>query len=713
MSGKSDARAMKSFLTGFIWLFLGGFVTAVQATVISEVVVDPAVVTLGQGAKAEVYIQSTADEVSDAVFDLELYRGTVRLATWHRTDLTIAGGNANDPGITRVAVSLTPAQLTEPGSYHLVARLTGIDIYQNTDSGQGGGSPPPQPGPVPQEGQSTGGGSSATSNSSVPFDSSRTTYFTVKGQAIALSVSRLGLEGGAGDVAQGEFQVVAGEAPFHLTSQQGATFSNADPGLNESVVYRFQIPVEAQPGDTYQDQVIVRGADGVEASLPVEISVKGGDAENPGDEGVVEDVALTPPQKSVGGAIDTLCASGSAQPRLQQDCTRLTRAASNPDTAGEAALALAAITADQARVPVTMAHNVLTDQSRNLGIRLAALRGGAIGVSVRGLALSIDGKTLPVGVLAQALSEQLSQDVGGSAGSDDLFESERWGFFVNGSISGGDKSRTENEAGFDFDVVSLTLGMDYRFSPRLVAGAALGYSRNDTDLDDNGGYLDTTGYNLSLYGSWFDESGLYLEGILTKGWSDYDQMRVIQYRLEGVSVDQQAKAGYDGDQWSAALGGGRVWSLEAWSLTASARVEYIHARVDAFDERMSRPDAEGGGWAVHVAKQKADSLTSQLGLELSRALSVSWGVVMPTLSLEWLHEFKDNPGGVSGHFLQDNSRTLFFLPTDDYDSDYFSLGLGASVQLAGGLSGFVHYRQLLGYQDLDAWSLQAGLRVAF
>ena len=480
------------------------------------------------------------------------------------------------------------------------------------------------------------------------------------------------------------------------------------------MVYRFPIPSDAQPGDSYQDELTVRGVDGVETALPVAISVTSGQPQNPGDEGVVEEVALTPPQKSVGGAIDTLCASGSAQPRLQQDCDRLTRAAGDPETAGEAAQALAAITADQARVPVTMAHNVLSDQHRNVGIRLVALRGGAIGVSARGLALSIDGKTLPLGALAQALSERLAHDTGGAAGSDGLFDSERWGFFINGAISGGDKDRTENEAGFDFDVVSVTLGMDYRFTPQLAAGLALGYSSNDTDLDRNGGYLDTSGYNLSLYGSWFaDDSGAYLEGILSRGWSDYDQMRVIQYHLDGVTVDQQARAGYDGDQWSAALGGGRVWSLNAWSLTTSARVEYIHARVDAFDERMSRSEAEGGGWAVHVAEQKADSFTSQLGVELARAVSMPWGVVLPTLSLEWIHEFKDNPGGVSGHFLQDTSRTLFFLPTDDYDSDYFSLGLGASVQLAGGVSGFLHYRQLLGYQDLDAWSLQAGLRVAF
>jgi len=690
----------KPFVAVFFSLVLFSFTVGAWATEISKVMVNPAVVPLGAGAKVDVEIESFAEEVSDASLDLDLYRGDSFLGTQHKANLQINTVTSNGPGVTVVTFNLAPHDLSQTGNYRVVARLSGYEVVSYGDYDYYD----PSPGPVPANGPTL-------------FQSTKIAYFSVKGKAISLSTSELHLQAASGGFAEGVFRILSGEGPFSLVSERGGAFSDTRPNVGDTITYRYQIPASAKPGDVIQDRIIIRGADGVETSLSVTITVSGGEnpqnPDHPGGEGDVEKAALTPPQKSVGGAIDTFCPTGAAESRLQQDCNLLTQAAADPDTAGEATRALAAITADQARIPVSAAHAVLGGQGRNVGIRLAALRGGATGVSVRGLALSIDGKSLPVGALVEALGADLRHDTGGSAGSDSIFDTGRLGVFLNGAISGGDKDRTENEAGFGFDVISLTLGMDYRFTQSTVAGIALGYSRNDSDLDDNGGYLDTTGYSLSLYGSWFNEAGYYLDAILAYGWSDYDQMRAIRYRLGDVYVDQEAHADYDGNQWSVALGGGRAWALKEWTITASGRLEYIHARVDAFDERMSRPDTNGGGWAVHVSEQEADSFTSQLGVDLSRAVSTDWGVLMPSVSLEWLHEFKDNPGGVSGHFLQDTSRTLFFLPTDEYDSDYFNLGLGVSAQFAGGISGFLRYRQLLGYQHLSAWTIHAGVRLEF
>ncbi len=694
--GESEIMRCMVFLS---LLLLGAGSVAVQATEISRVTVSPEVVALGQSAQVDVRIESFADEVTDAELSLDLYRGDNFIGTQHKAGLQINTLTSNGPGVTLVSFQLSSQDLSETGDYKVIARLSGHEVVSLIDSYS-------EPGPLPSNGPSSDG--------PTLFQSTKIAYFSVKGTAISLSTTELKLQGKSGEEIEGQFRILSGEPPFRLISENGGTFSDASPDVGQTVFYRYKVPADAMGGTTIYDRIIIRAADGVETSLGVTISVNGKEEpQNPDEEGPVEKVALTPPQKSVGGAIDVFCSAGSAQAQLQKDCALLTQAASNPETAGAAAKALASITADQARIPVSAANTVVSGQRRNVGIRLAALRGGAVGVSVRGLALSIDGKSLPAGALAESLVSELRNDYGGSAGSDSIFDTGRLGIFINGSVSGGDKDRTESEAGFQFDVLSLTMGADYRFSENLVAGLALGYSSNDTDLDDNGGYLDTKGYSLSLYGSWFNDAGYYVDAIITQGWSDYDQMRVIRYQLGDVSVNQEAKADYDGNQWSAAFGGGRVWALKEWSFTLSARMEYIHAKVDAFDEHMSHPDADGGGWAVHVGKQKADSFTGQLGMEISKALSTHWGVLVPEFSLEWLHEFKDNPGGVSGHFLQDTSRTLFFLPTDDYDSDYFNIGLGVSAQFAGGIAGFLRYRQLLGYQDLSAWTIHAGLRLEF
>ncbi len=663
-------------------LMLFGLAGKGLATTITEVQV-PGTVGPNDPVDVQVTVQSTADAVEDAELTVELYKSGSLISSRSQS-VQINPHGDNGPGITHLSMSLNPDDYQEEGTYMVKAILTGTDV-----NGSYMYDPPTR----------------------TNFETARVAYFNVTGVPITVSPKDLTLSGKAGETATTTFVITSGKGPFSLVSANDegrGSFSNDNPGIGETVTYGFRIPSSATDQDSFTDFITITAADGTQVTIRADITVSGG-----GDIGeALDDIAQTPPQKAVADTIAVVCPSGAAEPRLQEDCNQLLDAAMGDEESTKAAArALAQVTADQASAPVDAAHTSIYGQSRNVGTRLAALRGGAMGVSLRGLAMSINGKTLPVGRMAQALLDELAGAKGGAAGSDSIFDTTRLGVFVNGSFSGGSKDRTDNEAGFDFDAVSLTLGLDYRFKDNLVGGIALGYDSNDTDLENDGGYLDIRGYSLSLYGSWFQPSGLYLDGLVTWGWNDYDQGRAIRYQLGNVNVDQMAKASFDGTQWSASIGGGYSMNKGAWSYGPTARLEYIHASVDSFDERMSRPNAPGGGWAVHVDDQEMDSFTSQIGAEVSYVMSQSWGVLIPTASIEWVHEFKDNPGDVRGYFLQDTSRTWFSLPTDDYDNDYFLIGLGASAQFANGISGFIQYRQLFGYSDLDVWSLNLGVRM--
>ncbi len=54
---------------------------------------------------------------------------------------------------------------------------------------------------------------------------------------------------------------------------------------------------------------------------------------------------------------------------------------------------------------------------------------------------------------------------------------------MDGRINYGDKDQTQNQAGFDFDTIGITGGVDYRIRDNFVVGAALGYSQIETDFD--------------------------------------------------------------------------------------------------------------------------------------------------------------------------------------------------------------------------------------
>ncbi|MCP5306905.1 MAG: autotransporter domain-containing protein [Chromatiaceae bacterium] len=534
--------------------------------------------------------------------------------------------------------------------------------------------------------------------------------------AITTSPTSLSLTGQAGETPTTTFAVTSGIGPFLLESantEGRGSFSNTTPALNEVVTYGFRIPGAATDQQVITDTITVTGSDGAQLVLLATITV--GTSTSP-IEGVLQSIATTPPQVATAAAIEIICPSGVAEPQLQADCDAVVGGALSADGSllqAQAAEALAQVTTDQATASLDASQLNMRGQIRNLGARIVALRGGVGGFSARGLTFNFDGQSIAAGDIADAMLRELNSANGGGASSDGGVDFGRWGVFVNGTVGSGDRDETDNVAGYEFDTVSLTVGADYRYNDNLIAGVAVGYSNNDTDLDANGGGVEADSYNLSLYGTYFDEAGLYVDGMLSYGRSNFDQKRNIRYTIGSVNVDQTAKADFDGTEWSASLGGGYSFSRGPLTFGPTVRLEYIKTDVDAFDEKMSDPNAAGGGWATHIESQDLSSFTSQIGGEVSYAISTNWGVLLPNAQLQWVHEFEDNSGNVVGHYLQDTSSTSFSLPVDDLDQNYFNMTLGVSAQFAQGRSAFIYYRQLLGYDDLDAYTVGGGLRLEF
>jgi outer membrane lipase/esterase len=192
-----------------------------------------------------------------------------------------------------------------------------------------------------------------------------------------------------------------------------------------------------------------------------------------------------------------------------------------------------------------------------------------------------------------------------------------------------------------------------------------------------------------------------------------DQKRNIRYQVADTAVSQTAKADYDGDQWSAAIGAGYNLSAGPWSYGPVVRLEYVSASVDGYSERMSNPDANGGAWASRLDDMDQESLTSTVGANLARAISTEWGVVLPQLHLGWVHEYKNDAVAVNGSFIQDPTNGVFSITSDKPDTDYFNARIGVSAQFAGGTSAFLYYNKVFGYRDLQLDNIGVGVRLTF
>lgn len=288
-----------------------------------------------------------------------------------------------------------------------------------------------------------------------------------------------------------------------------------------------------------------------------------------------------------------------------------------------------------------------------------------------------------------------------------------WGAFANVSYGRIDHDRTALENEFAVDHYGVTLGVDYRVHDTSVVGAALGYARADLDFAEKGGFdgggMDAGSYSMSLYGL-HDQGDFYINGIVTLGRVDFDLTRNITYASENPAVDdtdETALSSTDGRQFLVGLATGYQFDLRPTTITPSARFDLLSVKIDGYRE------ANAGPFNLEVDSQTIRSARSTLGVDATRPVPTGFGVLIPRLSLEWHHEFRDPNPEVGSRFVADPAGTTFVSPGDDTDSDFFTLSGSVTAVVPRGVQAFAEVQTVLGLRDTSAYNLTAGVRSEF
>lgn len=409
---------------------------------------------------------------------------------------------------------------------------------------------------------------------------------------------------------------------------------------------------------------------------------------------------LTPSQASVGTAVDVFCPQlpvnpvNPAQQDLQQRCGQM----KDGSLGSQLADALGKVTSEQTTTQGTGSIETRTTQFRAIGPRLAALRLGTTGLSLGRLNPDSDPKT------ASTASLDLDQ-TGGGASADRNFGGPL-GAFVNGVGSFGSKDSTTREVGFDFHSVGATAGVDYRFTDRLVAGLAFSYLRTDADITFGLGQVDSTSYGLSFYGTHY-AGPAYIDVLGGFTRYDYDTTRRIVYGSGSTAVDRTAKGDTNGRQYAFNVGAGYEFRHQALTATPYGRVELLHLDIDGYTE------SGANGLDLQVKKQTVESLLMVLGGRLAYALSTPFGVLLPQVRGEWRHEALNDGRAIKAQFVNDPFNTVFSIPTDKPDRDYFAMGAGISSVFTKGVAAFLDFETLLGLQGVTNHNVTAGVRIEF
>lgn len=426
---------------------------------------------------------------------------------------------------------------------------------------------------------------------------------------------------------------------------------------------------------------------------------------------------LSETQLEVAQAIDAACPAlanlgtlTAGQQDLLERCRDLTGAAGLDP--GATIAALDQLMADVAITQVNAAFNAAQSQFLNLKTRIAALRSGTGGTDFGGLAINTSMGPVSLGMLASAFSNSATE-TGTEVGTD----FSRWGFFAAGTIGRGEADAGSVNPAYDFDIEGVTAGVDYRKSDKWIIGGSFGYTRQDTQLPGDRGGLDTTGWSLSAYTTFYQADSWYMDGVLTYGRNDYELLRQISYTLPlagggTTSINQVAQADAGGDLLSTAFTVGRDWNFGAVGIGPYARVLYTRLGFDDIDEELL-PGIAGSGLGLRIENRDVTSLASVLGAKFTYTHSAGWGVLMPHLQLEWEHEYKDDPQALEARFINDPTGSAMLVRGDPLDTNYFRLGLGLSMVLTRGRSGFFYYERLTGMNGMSQDNLALGIRMEF
>ena len=201
----------------------------------------------------------------------------------------------------------------------------------------------------------------------------------------------------------------------------------------------------------------------------------------------------------------------------------------------------------------------------------------------------------------------------------------------------------------------------------------------------------------------------FFDGIVNVADSSYNATRNITY-VDGTGlITADAEGDTDGLTVSGGLSGGYDFLLGGLTVSPNLGVFYIDATIDGFSE------SGAAGLNLIYDEQKFKSLTGNLGLRLTYAWKLSWGVVLPHLRADLVRGIRRRCGCIRRtvrrrsecrQHAADSRRE-----TDNPDTSYWRFAGGLSAQFKYGIAAYIEYQRLESFQYISFADVSLGLRI--
>ena len=296
---------------------------------------------------------------------------------------------------------------------------------------------------------------------------------------------------------------------------------------------------------------------------------------------------------------------------------------------------------------------------------------------------------------------------GGAAGADGYGFIGPWGISLTGSGSFGDIDTHKGETGFSLNTQDVVAIVDYAISQRVIGGLSVGYVGAQREFDLGSGNLDTESFRVAPFMHFIPMANSYVNVLIGYSHLDLDSRRRFTpvASAAGLVTKDDATANFGADQFFFDVGAGYTHNWGAWGLRGYVQGDFFRLHVGSYTEdggqaRLNNQDA--GLPSLHVDGQKIYSFTSTLGAEVTYAISTHTyaGVIIPRVSLEWVHKFTNDQRTMNAQFQDTGLQTLQVDPSITFRTvgttrDSGNVGAGIQLMFPYGIVGFIDYKALL------------------
>lgn len=308
----------------------------------------------------------------------------------------------------------------------------------------------------------------------------------------------------------------------------------------------------------------------------------------------------------------------------------------------------------------------------------------------------------PTTIMQNALNAMhANAHAGKGSGSGDTYKlTDDLGVYFGAGGSFGDVNSQRGRQGFGIDNREVTVGIDYRINDYVSTGFLYNYMSNTAKIGGGAGSFYSDVFRFMPFVSITPMDNAFIDFSVGYGMHDNETSRGCigcTSQLIGIS-----KA----DEYIANLNLGYSYNIGALTLTGHAGASGMFLNMTPYSETGANAQFNG----LNVRRSYNLSVTNNVGIEAAYSIGTPYGVVIPRVFGEWVHEHNNDAQFVRVDFQGSNIPSVFSTPAPV--RDWANVGFGAQMVLPNSISVFTNYQSLI-MQGSSNHTIQGGIRMDF